>query len=1201
MRLQDQQEEENIRQAFWKAIKLYGKNQELAETYLDMDRQEEPELLKELKPVDFTASVGYDIPGRARYPQWLQKKNRKEKLGRLVRFLVWAGGSTAWLALTGDSSAGVEAVEKMLLYCTGEQGEAQKAAVRAAICVKRLQRGDTRDTGKLCGQGRENTALFFQAAEFCRDCDGYSATGKRSYARLLLTAMYLRHTPAEVAAPRAELFWNDMILALADLSAFEPQERKALQDFARTAKKDTPFPRRILSIYQKRQEINPAWFTACVFLALRHSERFEILLRLTVAMDFQSRWRVHAPGSYTLDICRGIAGDTWFQERMAEIEEMLPVSDEAYILWALQAGCEETAARMAVKNPEGIRSAVSRSSSEQYRLLMEIVGKANPALYQEMQASYRETFLEKTASELLLQYDPHRETVKGYLLGTRAAGELDGCMKDWEEIFPKEERYGKIALLWELNEKSMYYRAVVVEALWKETAFFAGYPLCPESGLESPASESGSLLFSEQQIEKLLQILEEEQVPLKMQMEALAGICGGVKEKQAQSDLLEFCREVFAGRRQREGKEQWDEGMKAAVWEGTERTRSFALKVLEKLDPEDYHNSVLFCAEDSSKQVRRLFLEACRTHPQWTPEILELLQAKKSKVREAAVLALGELGQPSFLDEIKNALAREKNKKVMGLLQKLAEELETAEEGGSSQVNGSGEERLAAEIFRGGRKQKTEWLQETGLPQVHRADGSSVSREYIYALLTVYGEMDILGRNPDGAKLAKPLVPEELSACMQAVYARWLQTGAEAKKRWVLYPISIHGGEAVVPVLSRQILDWAEHSRGAIAAEAVNALIFNGSKEAFLTVNQLAAKCKFRQIKNAAVRTLSQAAAQLGISREELEDSMVPDLGFDRRMERRLDFGSRHFTVQLTEAMELEIFDSDGKRRKSLPAPGKQDDAEKAQQAAAELKQLKKQLKNVISTQKLRLEQALRTGRFWQREKWTELFVQNPVMHAFATGLIWGVYDQQGMLKDSFRYMEDGSYNRADGNEYEPGAMTDREEGTIGLVHPLELTREDLALWKEQLSEYEISQPIAQLERPVYRFAEEETEEMAVARFENRELDGLVLSAKLLSAGWVRGKILDAGFFSSYYRIDGRFGAELTFSGASVGYESGEVTVEHLYFYRFPDNIGDGGDLERFRRENRCRPEDISPRYYSEVVMEIAGVAEERHSQLPPV
>lgn len=124
---------------------------------------------------------------------------------------------------------------------------------------------------------------------------------------------------------------------------------------------------------------------------------------------------------------------------------------------------------------------------------------------------------------------------------------------------------------------------------------------------------------------------------------------------------------------------------------------------------------------------------------------------------------------------------------------------------------------------------------------------------------------------------------------------------------------------------------------------------------------------------------------------------------------------------------------------------------------------------------------------------------------------------------------------------------------------------------------------------------------MAVTRFENRELDGLVLSAKLLSAGWVRGKILDAGFFNSYYHIDGRFGAELTFSGMSVGYESGEVTVEHLYFYRFPDNVGDGTDLERFRRENRCRPEDISPRYFSEVVMEIAGVAEERRSQLPPV
>ena len=65
-------------------------------------------------------------------------------------------------------------------------------------------------------------------------------------------------------------------------------------------------------------------------------------------------------------------------------------------------------------------------------------------------------------------------------------------------------------------------------------------------------------------------------------------------------------------------------------------------------------------------------------------------------------------------------------------------------------------------------------------------------------------------------------------------------------------------------------------------------------------MDQIARKFKYRRVKKGAADALAGAAAQLGISREELEDRIVPDLGFDERMERTFDYGSRRFTVRLT-------------------------------------------------------------------------------------------------------------------------------------------------------------------------------------------------------------------------------------------------------------------------------------------------------------
>lgn len=119
-----------------------------------------------------------------------------------------------------------------------------------------------------------------------------------------------------------------------------------------------------------------------------------------------------------------------------------------------------------------------------------------------------------------------------------------------------------------------------------------------------------------------------------------------------------------------------------------------------------------------------------------------------------------------------------------------------------------------------------------------------------------------------------------------------------------------------------------------------------------------------------------------------------------------------------------------------------------------------------------------------------ELFTKKPVMHPFAIGLIWGIYKEE-TITGSFRYMEDGSFNTVDEEELELP-----EDAVIGLIHPIEFSKEERDAWKEQLEDYEIIQPVEQLDRTVYLISEEEVGQKAVERFEGVILNDLSLIGK---------------------------------------------------------------------------------------------------------
>lgn len=171
-------------------------------------------------------------------------------------------------------------------------------------------------------------------------------------------------------------------------------------------------------------------------------------------------------------------------------------------------------------------------------------------------------------------------------------------------------------------------------------------------------------------------------------------------------------------------------------------------------------------------------------------------------------------------------------------------------------------------------------------------------------------------------------------------------------------------------------------------------------------------------------------------------------------------------------------------------------------------------MKTIADSQRQRLETALSTAREWDGKAWKQLFVKNPIMHPFAIGLIWGIY-KNGVLTKSFRYMEDGSFNTEEEEEF---ILPEQEK--IGLVHPVELTEEQKTAWKQQLEDYEIVQPFAQLDREVYTVTKEEADKQELLRFKDRTVNDLSLGSRLSGFGWDRGTVKDAGCFDTYYRED---------------------------------------------------------------------------------
>ncbi len=377
---------------------------------------------------------------------------------------------------------------------------------------------------------------------------------------------------------------------------------------------------------------------------------------------------------------------------------------------------------------------------------------------------------------------------------------------------------------------------------------------------------------------------------------------------------------------------------------------------------------------------------------------------------------------------------------------------------------------------------------------------------------------------------------ESLEEFCWALAEAWLLAGASSKEVWAFQSLAHFGGDETARRLTPLVRKWpgeSAHARAVLGLEVLGAI---GTDVALMHLHGIAQKLKFKALQTKAREKIGEIAQRRGLSRDQLADRLVPDVGLDSRAELGLDFGARQFLVRLDEQLRPQLW-FEGKLLKSLPKPNQKDDEKLAKEAAKRWKALKKDLKQVARGQVLRLERAMTFRRRWRVEDFLTLLVAESLVFPLTRRLVWASYARDQMV-ETFRVAEDQTL--ADQKDDE---LKLSQELTVGLPHPLELQAEERQAWQRVLEDYELVQPFPQLDRPVSR-----VDDQGHRRIEGRKVPFSAVLA-LEDRGWERSEDGDGGIVFSFEKIVPGGSVVLSFEpGLYLGAlrESGEQTLDKV-------------------------------------------------------
>jgi hypothetical protein len=610
-----------------------------------------------------------------------------------------------------------------------------------------------------------------------------------------------------------------------------------------------------------------------------------------------------------------------------------------------------------------------------------------------------------------------------------------------------------------------------------------------------------------------------------------------------------------------------------------------AVGLIGRWNPKRFAGRLWSLLNHKSKAVRDAVARSLgQAGEESVPPAARLLQEGKAAARLAAVMVLTTANTPKALKVLEDRLDEESDDEVRDAI---LLGLESAWAASGRKVT---KKDIEARITRAADKIKTlpaSWIKEAKLPALKFQKGGPLGKEAVRYLL--YRQSRAKEMRPDvEAKALFALIDQSTSGNFALeILKGYLGSKVDSAERWAMTLAGLLGDDRLVAVLNQQIRQWADGSRGKMAEYAVQALALLGSDAALLTVDALAIRYrnKNKNVGRAAVEAFAAAAEALGITPEELGDRVVPWLGFEPGKPRLINCGGKKVEARIGLDLKLKFIDLEKNKPVALPKTA-------PKEVQAEFKELAATLREVVKAQLLRLENLMVRQQRWPMDRWQKLFLVHPVLLPLASRLVWGVYDDKDKLRASFRPLEDQTLTQASDEPYPLP-----KSGTIGIVHPLELTGKERTTWQTSLADYEITPPFPQLERAVVHLTPDRAEQKVLKDFEGMGVNAMTFKGRAERLGWSRGSVCDAGSITGYVKSFPAAGVDvfLGLEGMFIGIDMySDIKLQDAMFVR-SGSVKTGSyvyDEPSNDQDNRLlRFADVPPIVYSEVMGDLQKIA----------
>lgn len=245
--------------------------------------------------------------------------------------------------------------------------------------------------------------------------------------------------------------------------------------------------------------------------------------------------------------------------------------------------------------------------------------------------------------------------------------------------------------------------------------------------------------------------------------------------------------------------------------------------------------------------------------------------------------------------------------------------------------------------------------------------------------------------------------------------------------------------------------------------------------EPLYQLGRLGQRLKGPQAQGDVGKAIETAARRAGLTREALEELVVPAFGLEAGGVLREMFGDyiAEITITGTTDTEWRWLAPNGKPQKSVPAAVKTDHA-------AELKELKAthdEIRKTLPAQRERLERLLRSDRDWSLAEWRMRYADHPLLAQMVRRLVWEF--RQPDTSATLATFTNGQL--VDVHEHPLDALPD--ETRVRLWHPITSDAQTVLAWRVWLEERGMSQPFKQAHREVYLLTDAE---LATVTYSNR-------------------------------------------------------------------------------------------------------------------